>query len=1298
MRLISTFRPLRFVIAALFIVAPLLSASGADRGEVIWRSFLQTGDVDAALDGFRRAVDEEPDDVAALAGIAYLSECRIDGDDVMETFLDALEQGAESPEAHLFLMEAYHQAGGREDFMTLLSRVDALLGRDDLTSELRDRLVFARAQALQHLGQWDEAEAAFDELGFFTRFWTIGPFDNTEKRGHGEVYGPEESLDLGEAHEGRRRTVSWRPLSVSPYDGYIDLHAAVSPSHESTVYLAASVDSPDDRQAMLSLGYAGAVKVWVNGTLAMSIDRYHAAIPDQAVAPVKLVQGENVILIKSSAGQNGSFGLYVRLIGGDGAPLNENELAASPPDWSGATPTPGQEIADDSFIYESQTLKQMKALGENTERDPFRTLYYARLLTLLETLDENDLSVNALMGAMCKRFPGNPLLLRHLGDSERQPNRRRLAYSTVYESDPDDLAAFLGLLDYYVGSPYADKGFDLIREWDEDHDVPLSARVIEARMLRRNGLPDAAAQILLDYKDKLGAEGLMLMLECLGDSISRDEQTRILKQAIEDDAMAAEPVHTLRRIALRQNDSEEVERMLALERRLDPFSISGLVDLAANQQARGDYQASLETVARIEAIAPDDFQAHRMEAMAHRMMGDDGLALAALDRAQAILPSDPWCQEYRKLLAPDDANYASPYLRDWREIEVPESFDLSKANYVTLLHQNIVKVFPNGNSSRTVREAVKVLTDPGVSAQETRPVFYEAGTEDVIVKSARVIKPDGSVIDAPAPVKRSASNAGDAARRLYQDFMVAVLQMPSVEKGSVIELEYEIVSKKDNIYADYFGDIFYAGDTRFQPTLDSEYILLTPQSRDFYWKFIEPDYPESVDEDSAGLESEPKITEKDGQRIYHWRFTRLPTLPFEPLMPSSSEILPYVKVSTFQSWAEISEWYWNLIDEQLEPGPVVKDRLELVMQNYRASRGIDSERELTDWEKVRAVNEYVNTGIRYLGLEFGIHGYKPHKVDEICNAQYGDCKDKAALAIAMLGELGIDARMVILRTTDRGEIDYELPLLGLFNHAIYYLPDLDGQDYWIDGTATFYDASELPSGDAGANSWIIEPGGGYEFKRIRQSEAEDNGGVYTTALQIDAEGNAQGVSVSEFEGLYNPIVRRTYENAVKAKDMISQLFASQYPGSVVDGVELSDLENYADDERMSYEVAIPQFGAEQGGRLIFPTQVFKADLSRRYAQLPEREYDLVLSYPWTRENILKLSLPDGGSIETPAERSVESEFGTYTRTIDIEDREAVVRERIEVKPHRVAKEDYEEFREFCRLVDLYQDENLILNR
>nr|HQH71800.1 DUF3857 domain-containing protein [bacterium] len=705
--------------------------------------------------------------------------------------------------------------------------------------------------------------------------------------------------------------------------------------------------------------------------------------------------------------------------------------------------------------------------------------------------------------------------------------------------------------------------------------------------------------------------------------------------------------------------------------------------------------ASLQYLEQARKTAPDDYEIHRLSAIAHHNLKNNKQALAEIQMALATRPSDPWCLNYLDYLQPEEESYATPYLVDWKSIQVPPSLDLSKANQLVLLHQRVVKVHQNGNSSETVREAVKILTETGIRYNQQRGIYYTEGSEDVRIIRARVWKPDGTFYDAPAPVRQSASSASDAAQRLYGDYNVAVLQFQALEKGAVLELEYKKESQGENVYADYFGDQFFIGSEYFEPTVRTDYVLITPPSRDIYWKYTGPHYPPSIADQTPELASEPKVTQGEGGTVHRWTFQNLPTVPREPYMPAGSEILPYIKVSTFKTWSDMTEWYWNLMKDQVQPGPVTKDRLDQIVAQYREKHLMRSDEKLSDWDRVRAVNQFVNTGVRYLGLEFGIHGYKPHKVDEICNAQYGDCKDKAVLAAAMLQELGVEAHIALLRTTDRGEIDYELPSLGIFNHAIYYLPNLNGKEYWIDGTATFFDATELPPGDMGANSLIVKPGGQYEFKRIPYSNPEESGAIYTTGLTLDAEGNGQGFRTAEFRGIYNPITRRTYENTAKTKEIIDRQLMAAYPGSESSHIELSDLQDYSKAGRLAYEFRVPQFAVVQGGRWIVPATLFKERLSQRYTQLSSREYDLVLSFPYTRTNMFTIELPETmPSPQLPEDRTVENEFGGFIRKSTVKDGKISIKEELVFKPVRVPKDRYQDFREFCRLVDLYQDETI----
>ncbi len=102
---------------------------------------------------------------------------------------------------------------------------------------------------------------------------------------------------------------------------------------------------------------------------------------------------------------------------------------------------------------------------------------------------------------------------------------------------------------------------------------------------------------------------------------------------------------------------------------------------------------------------------------------------------------------------------------------------------------------------------------------------------------------------------------------------------------------------------------------------------------------------------------------------------------------------------------------------------------------------------------------------RYVALEFGIHGYKPYRVDRVLARRFGDCKDKASLIHTMLKVAGVDSRMVLLRMRTLGSLVEEPASLAAFNHAIVYIPKYE---MFLDGTAEFHgDARAAQRGPAG---------------------------------------------------------------------------------------------------------------------------------------------------------------------------------------------------------------------------------------
>ena len=148
-------------------------------------------------------------------------------------------------------------------------------------------------------------------------------------------------------------------------------------------------------------------------------------------------------------------------------------------------------------------------------------------------------------------------------------------------------------------------------------------------------------------------------------------------------------------------------------------------------------------------------------------------------------------------------------------------------------------------------------------------------------------------------------------------------------------------------------------------------------------------------------------------------------------MPGFTDVAAYVHVSTYKTWDDVAAgtraWSRSSCSRARRSDDAVQD----------AVKGLTDER-----AKIRAVYDLVVRKTRYVGLEFGIHGYQPYATTQVFARKFGDCKDKASLLVVMLREVGVDASLVLARTRRGGDLDPEPASLAPFDHAIVYVPQV----------------------------------------------------------------------------------------------------------------------------------------------------------------------------------------------------------------------------------------------------------------
>jgi hypothetical protein len=338
----------------------------------------------------------------------------------------------------------------------------------------------------------------------------------------------------------------------------------------------------------------------------------------------------------------------------------------------------------------------------------------------------------------------------------------------------------------------------------------------------------------------------------------------------------------------------------------------------------------------------------------------------------------------------------------------------------------------------------------------------------------------------------------------------------------------------------------------------------------------------------------------------------------------------------------------------------------------------------------------VVTNIRYVGLEFGIHGFKPYRVDEVLSRRFGDCKDKAGLTHALLEVLGIDSRLVLLRMRHLGAMPADPPSLSIFNHAITWVPKYG---LWLDGTASFHGTRELPGEDREATVLVVNPGAPPTFRRTPAAGAEDSATESRLAIQLAADGSATIRGDSRVHGAAAPGYRRAYQAENDRKAVLEQAFARTFPGLRVVSLETSDLSRLEEDVQLRFELAQPRFAERRGEELVFSPFGGAQGYTDTYASISSRRLDLALGEPYQNHFTWRIQLPEGATAaELPGPAAADTPFGSFEVSTRAEGGAVVAEGRIVLRGGRVAASDYPAFRDFVSRLDRALSGKVVLRR
>jgi Flp pilus assembly protein TadD len=1255
---------------------------------------LYGGSLDEAVKSFQVATQKNPQEAPAYFGKGIIALTRCDLQGGLEQLCKALSAGRTSPWSELYIERIARVLPYCSDAKPFLTLADELLADPKTPDRLRELTRLKYAEWLQERGDYAKRNELLKPLNYVSQWALCGPFDNRDNSGFATAYEPETEVDFEKTVQGRNRRVTWFQPSADATDGKIELTDLFEPHIHTAAYAVTFVKAETAGWAVVRAGAAGALAVWVNGQKAGEIAEYNDWGDDKLAAPVYLRGGWNKVLVKSAVVEETAWAFSLRFCTPTGAPcpgLSVDSSAAALKEFNAAAPEAARGLDAPAEIEAGLYRRVIEALKSQPDNVMLLSTY-AYLYDINNLGKKEDHGAPRQLVHAVELAPKCPLLRLQVAGTSNDSNEARQAAEAALASHPD----LPGVLEV-LANLAEDSRLHVIAE---DYARQACAKLGNARTsLSALSLADAliersdgasSGRGRRDAGSDRRAEAYRLVKKFTAEhpytgegyrrlaqlEVSTSARHAVLEQALKSCA-GDEPLRRMWSEDLTAMGKErDAAEFLAKEESAHPYSVQHV--LAASNQFRraGDIKLATQLLTKARSLAPENPELMSALALLDHYQGKTAEATQLYAQVLQLKPNSPKVKDYLAELnegKTTDRQFFAAYDIALKDIQLPKADAFPNDNAINLLHQEVVKLNPNFSASRMVHIVAKVLRPAGVNEISRHQIYYDPERQVVDILRAAVITPTGQELSRADVRDVSTSAAAGVQTRIYDEHHLKQVYFPNIETGSMIDLQYTIRDTGDNLFGDYFSDTFYLSDDA--PTVKSQYILDYPkslhiQNRTFKAE-IHPDHLDSPD------------TKRE---VMKWENDNAPGLIHEPGMPPLVDELAQLQITTMSSWEEVGKWYWHLANESLDMNEELRGELQKITKDCK-----------TATEKVRAVQQYVIHQVRYLGIEFGRNGYKPHKATESCKARYGDCKDKATLITAMLKELGIDSRLVLIRTVNAGAVPPEsLPMPNLFNHCIAYLPNVDGKDFWIDGTADFHQLGDVPYADRTAQVLVVEPNSG-KFMRIPVNSPEENLIEQKFAVSVAADGSATLALHDVRHGQWAPGYRELSESDGRYERFIQDYAARRLNGAVAVKFNKSKSTDPGG-MAMDSEFKIPTLTSQSGDRKALPAAFEPLFLSQRYANETKRSYELQLHFPWERRTEIEFTLGDPLKVASlPQESSIDEPFGKYSRKVTQDGAKIKIIEDFEFTQTRIKAADYDAFKTFCSKIDELMDEKVLVD-
>ncbi len=521
------------------------------------------------------------------------------------------------------------------------------------------------------------------------------------------------------------------------------------------------------------------------------------------------------------------------------------------------------------------------------------------------------------------------------------------------------------------------------------------------------------------------------------------------------------------------------------------------------------------------------------------------------------------------------------------------SKEYKNADTLIIDEQVVTTVEKDGSFVSKQYLLMKVLTERGKKELSSQRFPYHKRYNKVKLIMARVIHKDGTWEEVDENRIKDQTMAETQQMNIYEEnFRELRVEFPSLSIGDAVEYKVKISSKP--LLKNNYSDI-----SLIQGFTPVKNVLITLRiDGSMHLNYI-------VKNGRMNLKKT-----KDGKyNVYEWSTHEIKPFKKEVGMISPVDMGLKLIVSTFKNWKELSKFGAELNRGKIDKTPkMVKTVKELI------------EGKKTEKEKILAIFRYISQKIRYMGSSMDVGAFiEPHKASYTFEKQYGVCRDKSILMIAMLKIAGIDADDVLINVSHK--TDFEVPTI-FFEHAIVAVKLKSGKFVYMDPTLEL--SSDFGEAYMSGKYVLHLVENGMDIKRVPVYPPEKSMGYIKALSRVGEDGKLESDIKISGKGTYDLIMRQVGKRFPgNMQNLIwNKILQSVQQGTEVINAKYGNPEILSKPYTISLKIRAPHFIEKLGNYYLMKipegrssADIYLSLILYQMTRLNKREYPVNLTSP-----------------------------------------------------------------------------------